>query len=523
MQSPLSRYKVLARRWTWLVVLGIVLCSSASYAISKLIHPAYQASAIIEINILSSTSAYDNFTLSELSVPTYSQLLTNSAVLNPVVAAHPGMTLKGLRAMMAVKPQSNTQLIELDVTNNDPQMAKQLAYDISQSLITYSNLQAPSSIQVLPIDLPTDPVYPKPLSDAGLGAVGGLGLAVALIVIFEWIEGRLAGPQEVRELLGLEILTAIPRLSRKQRGQLPVRTPALVERYRILSANLIAAQAVKPFKLVMVTSALANEGTSSIAANLACWLAMAGKQVLLVDTNLYRPALDQLFQLDNRAGLSNVFLEMWAGPRAELYGQPTNIPTLRVLPAGEVPSGPPDILQSPLANQLFEYFKQAPFDYIIFDAPPLLPVADAQLLASLVQAILLVVDADKTPRSVLSRARSTLNRTRTTILGVAINRSPWADDRATRRYANQAWQPETRAVMWPQVPPISTARPADTPRLSLPMMDRPPDTPRSIIRHPYPYGTLYPDTTTNTDPRQKAETDNHHRNGYPPYDTRAQR
>src|SRR5437763_9213949 len=117
MQNPLSHYKLLVRRWTWLVVLGIVFCSGTTFVVSKLIHPVYQASASIVINIKTSTSAYDNFTVSELAVPTYAQLLTNPAILSPVVAEHPGMTLTELNAMMAVKPQSNTLLIELDVTN----------------------------------------------------------------------------------------------------------------------------------------------------------------------------------------------------------------------------------------------------------------------------------------------------------------------------------------------------------------------------------------------------------------------
>jgi polysaccharide biosynthesis transport protein len=357
-------------------------------------------------------------------------------------------------------------------------------------------------VQVLPIDLPTQSIYPKPLANAGLGAVAGLGFAIALIIIFEWIEDHLARPEEVRELLGLKILTIVPRLSRKQYRRPPVETPALAERYRILSANLIAVQEVKPFKLVMVTSAVINEGKSTIAANLASFLAMAGKQVLLIDANLYRPVLDQRFQLDNHVGLSTVFLDMWASPRAELYGQPTNISTLHVLTAGKVPSESPEMLQSPLANRLFEYFKHTPFDYIIFDAPPLLPVADAQILASLVEAIVLVVDADKTSRRVLRRVRSVLDDLHTTILGVAINKSPWADDRTIRQYANHIWQPQKGNIMLQNIaPPLYTASSPDTQRLSV--KDRPLKPPRSLIHTPAPTnGAVYSDTAIISDPQQ---------------------
>ncbi len=509
MRSSLNRWKVLAKRWGWLIILGIVLCAGTTYIVSRFIPPIYSASAFIEIDINTSTSAYDNFTTSELSVPTYAQLLTNSSVLYPVLARHPELTLKRLLAMTTVKPQSNTRLIELDVTNGDPQMAMQLANEIGQSLEQFTQPEAPGAVRVLPAELPAEPLSPKPLAYAGLGAVVGLGIAVALIVIFEWLDDRLANPEEVSELLGMEVLTLVPRLSRKQLNKTPVETPALAEKYRIFSASLIAAQAVKPFKLVMITSAVANEGKSTVAANVASFLALGGKQVLLVDANLYHPVLDQRFQLDNHVGLANVFLEMWAGPRAELYGQATNIPTLRVLTAGVIPFRSPEMLQSPLTNRLLEHFEQAPFDYIIFDAPPLLPVADAQILASLIKAIVVVVDANKTPREMLLRARSILNRTHTIILGIAINKSPWADNRTMRQYANHIWQPATDHIMPPDTPPSFGVGPTDTPGSQLL-----PPSPMS--------GTMTPDMTMIADPRYQVEMNSHHKNGYLQHDTRAQ-
>src|SRR5437763_9838166 len=100
-----------------MVILGIVLCGSASYVITKHTHPVYQASATLIINVGTSTSPYENFTTSVQAVPTYAQLLTSPAVLNPVIERHPGLTLEQLMAMIIVKPQSNTQLIELDAEN----------------------------------------------------------------------------------------------------------------------------------------------------------------------------------------------------------------------------------------------------------------------------------------------------------------------------------------------------------------------------------------------------------------------
>src|SRR5262249_30412402 len=141
-----------------------------------------------------------------------------------------------------------------------------------------------------------------------IAALIGLGLAVTLIVIFEWAEDRLSSPENAQELLAQEILTSIPQLPKRRKSR-EKGSVVLVEKYRILAASLNTAQAIKPFKVVMVTSALPGEGKSTVAANLASFLAMGGRRVLLIDANRLHPVLDQHFQLDNRRGLSTVFPE----------------------------------------------------------------------------------------------------------------------------------------------------------------------------------------------------------------------
>jgi capsular exopolysaccharide synthesis family protein len=460
MQSPLSRYAMLARRWAWVIILGIVICSGTTYAVSKLMRPIYQASAFLVVTFQTSQSAYDNTTASLEVLPTYAQLITSPAVLKPVLALHRGMTMQQLNGMITVKPQSNTQLIEIDVENGDPRLSMKIANEVAQSFAQFSNTQLPAIVQILPAELPIDPVRPKPSTNALIGALVGLGLAIALIVIFEWIDDRPASVEQVQELMGLEVLTVIPQLSRRQREKSAEEIPTLAEGCRTLCVTLNVAQLIKPFKLVMITSALAAEGKSTISANLASYLATSGKRVLLVDTNLRNPALDQHFQLDNRHGIANAFLKTWAQLEGNLNGQATEMPTLRILTAGTPSGNAADLLQSPLGHQIFDHFKKLDFDYVIFDTPPLLPVADAQILASYVQAAVLVVDASKTSRKMLLRAKRVLSRTGTTILGVAINKSPWSEYGVIRQYLSNTPQPKIDLSVSmpsspPQTPPVS--------------------------------------------------------------------
>lgn len=430
LQGPLSRYIQLGLRWAWLLLLGIVICGGVSYIVSKVSSPTYQATATFVINVDSTSST--NATASIASVPTYAQLLTNPTILNPVLAKHKGMTLQQLSVMITVKPQTNTQLIELDVQNRDPHLAAQLANEVSQSFIVYSNSQLPGSVLVLPATVPTTPFKPQPLQNAGIGALIGLGLAITLVVIFEWIEDRLVSSEEAQELLGMDILSVIPEDHKRKSDSR--NSVTVIEQYRRLAARINAAQSTRPFKLVMVTSALAGEGKSTIAANLSTFLAVAGKRVLLIDANMRHPMLDQHFQLHNRRGFSNVFLELWASPRPELYGQETKVPNLRVLTSGELPTKPAELLQSSLARSLFEHLKDAPFDFVIFDAPPLLPVADAEIMCSLVESVVLVIDASKTPRRTMTRTKRVLANTRITKLGIVLNKSSWLDAGADQGY-----------------------------------------------------------------------------------------
>lgn len=447
MQNPLSRYITLAKRWAWLIILGIVICGGATYAVSKFIRPVYQASATLILTVGTGPSAYDTTTATLEALPTYAQLITTPKVLNPVLAQHPGLTMQQLLGMVAVKPQSNTQLIELDVNNTNPALAAQLANEISQSFAQYTNTQLSGTIQILPAEKPIDPVKPKPSLDAAIGALVGLGLSIALIIIFEWLDGRLAHPDEVQEELGLETLTVIPQLSRKERTKSVEEIPALAERCRALCSSLNAIQASNPFKLLMVTSALPGEGKSTIAANLAYFLAVSGKRVLLIDANLRQPSLDHHFQLENHPGLADALLETWAHLEVRVDGQPTEIPTLSVMTGGVIPANAADMLSSPLTEQLFEHFTKAPYDYVIFDTPPLLPVADTQILATHIEATILIVDASKTPRKLLLRARQILNRTSTEILGVVINKSPWPDYVDIRHYMSEVRQPKESFLM----------------------------------------------------------------------------
>jgi capsular exopolysaccharide synthesis family protein len=482
MQRPLTYYLTLAKRWIWLVILGIVMCGGGTYIYTKFETPTYQASAVIVVDVFPSSA--NNTQASIAAAPTYAQLVTNPTVLQPVLNMHPGMTLQQLSAMMTASAPPNSQLVEVDVQNSDPQLAAQLANQVSQSFAQYSTTQLPGTMQVIPAQVPTVPVKPKPLVDAAIGALTGLGLAIALIFLFEWIQNRLRNPEEVQEVLDMEVLAVIPYISRRKdrNKSIEAEEPGLVEIYRTLCANLNAEKAMRPFKLIMVTSTQVGDGKSKISANIASFLAMTGRRVLLVDADLHRPVQAQQFQLDNHIGLSTIIMGVPAQVNSVLNGQATAIPTLRVLTSGALPPNPAELLQSSLGMQLFSYFREvAPFDYVIFDTPPLLALADTQILASFMHATLLIADVDKTPRRALLQTKRVLKKANARVLGVVINKCRWPEYRKQTSsyyyyYSRNVKQPEvdTSLIMYPSLgmPSGSSSR----------IETRPPDTPPPSYR-----------------------------------------
>ncbi|HVB24900.1 MAG TPA: hypothetical protein VNG51_23390, partial [Ktedonobacteraceae bacterium] len=161
---------------------------------------------------------------------------------------------------------------------------------------------------------------------------------------------------------------------------------------------------------------------------------------------------------------------------------------LQVL-AAEVPlRNSSDLLQAPQVKYIFDYFQRLPYDYVIFDTPPLLPVADTQLLASYIQTAILVVDASKASRKGLARAKEILQKTHTKALGVVINKSPWANQTygygygygygngAGQYLSDIERQPEPDAVSTISMPVVSRV---ETPLAIQPLHSLPFSEPRS--------------------------------------------
>jgi protein-tyrosine kinase len=194
-------------------------------------------------------------------------------------------------------------------------------------------------------------------------------------------------------------------------------SPASREQYRRLAAVLHDAHNTTGLRLIMVASAVAGEGKTLTASNLALTFSESyQKRVLLIDADLRRPSLHTVFRLDTALGLGDGLLS--AGETKMLVRQVSS--RLAVLPAGRPSSDPMAGLTSERMRRLLDEAKQS-FDWVILDTPPVMLLPDAHLLASMVEGAVLVVRAGSTPHEMVKRSADAIGRSR--ILGVVLNRA----------------------------------------------------------------------------------------------------
>lgn len=194
------------------------------------------------------------------------------------------------------------------------------------------------------------------------------------------------------------------------------RSPA-AEAYRQLRTNIQFSSLDQQLRTLLATSTAPDEGKSTTIANLAVTMAQSEQRVILVDCDLRRPTLHELFDLPNDAGLTSLIL---AQEDAEIPLLDTVVPGLSLLPSGPLPPRPADILGSRRMETIIARLRGAA-DIVLFDTPPVVAVTDAAVLATRVDGVLLVFHAGKTSRERGRQARQMLEKVKANIVGVVLN------------------------------------------------------------------------------------------------------
>ena len=278
--------------------------------------------------------------------------------------------------------------------------------------------------------VPNNPVKPRVMMNILVGAFLGLILASAAAFVLEAADNTLKSADDIERHLGVAMLGIVPSVKIRQGTEDNMKSSFIADRYsyfkpkssmaecmRTIRTNISFISPEKPVRKLLVTSASPKEGKTTICSNLGITMAQSGKKVLLVDSDMRRPRLHKVFDLKNEYGLSNIIM---GSMTEEDTIRTTGIENLDILSCGPVPPNPAELVGSNKFKEIVNRLSEM-YDLVVFDSPPVIAVADAMIISSLVDGVIHVVECGKTIRDVAFQAEKQLNDVNANVLGVIIN------------------------------------------------------------------------------------------------------
>jgi polysaccharide biosynthesis transport protein len=431
----LSEYLDILRR-RWLAVLIIVLTTLAlASAVTLAMPKKYTATTRLFIAVSGGESVTDlaqGSTFAEKQMSSYAEVATSPRVLRPVIAEL-GLrtTPKDLaESVKATVPVNTGVILEIAATDPDPGQAARIANAVGRELAKAASELSPQKTDgakavqantIAEAEVPDKASSPKTLQNLGLGLMLGLIFGLGVAVLRHVLDTKVRNENDVRALTESPILGVVaydqevsshPVIVRDQ----PQAAPS--EAVRRLRTNLQFIDLSNRPKSIVISSSIPGEGKSTIAINLAVSLADSGSRVILVDADLRRPSIAEYLGIEGGVGLTTVLIG-----RAEVEDvvQPLGETSLDLLPAGQIPPNPSELLGSMAMADLLEQLSGS-YDMVLLDSPPLLPVTDAVVLSNLAGGALVVVGADRIHRPQLQQSLESLETAGAHLFGIVLNK-----------------------------------------------------------------------------------------------------
>jgi polysaccharide biosynthesis transport protein len=430
--EPREYLDILRRRW--LSVLIIALAALAASSLLTLAMPKkYTATTRLFFAVagesVSELAQGSNFAEKQMS--SYANVATAPLVLEPVVQQLDlRITAVELEKSVEATVPPDTVILEIAVTDADPRRAATIANAVGATLGKVAGGLSPSrqdgseavrATTLAVAQVPVTPSSPNIPRNLGIGLLLGLLLGTGIAILRQLLDTKVRSEQDVRALTDTPILGVVAFDQQVPRHPVILRDEPLAapsEAVRRLRTNLQFIDAANRPKSIVISSSIPGEGKSTMAINLAVSLADTGARVILVDADLRRPSIAEYAGIEGSVGLTTVLIG-----RADVEDvvQPLGNTTLDLLPAGQIPPNPSELLGSPAMAGLLDRLTTS-YDTVLLDSPPLLPVTDAAVLSKLAGGALVVVGADRIHRPQLEETLGSLHTAGAHVLGIVLNK-----------------------------------------------------------------------------------------------------
>jgi len=439
--------RILRKRWP-IIVAAFVIAGAAAAAYAFRTTPVYAGHIQLFVTTPSggdnTTGLQQGNTFTQERVKSYAEIVSSPKVLDPVIAQlHLTESDTELAHHVSASAPLDTVLINVTVTDTNAASAARIANAVGASFSSVvSVLEEPATGGASPIKVTTVkqasvaavPVSPNKKLDIALGLFLGLAVGLGIAVLRDTLDTSVKTMSDLALVTKSAFLGGIvfdPEVPKR-----PLITHAdpqsrRAESFRHLRTNLQFLDIMNESKSFVITSSIGGEGKSTTCANLAVALAATGSRVALVEGDLRRPKVADYLGLERAVGLTTVLIgQATITDVMQSWGNGQ----LHVLPAGRVPPNPSELLGSQ-AMQLVIRELEANYDYVLIDAPPLLPVTDATVLSRIAQGAIVVVGSGKIRREQLRRALETLAAVDAPVHGLILNFLPTKGPDAYSYYA----------------------------------------------------------------------------------------
>jgi capsular exopolysaccharide synthesis family protein len=460
----LNALQTLKDRW-WMVAIAMIGGAAIAFLVAVMSTKQYTAESSLlirqsNLQTLIDPNASQNSEDPARLAATNLLLVTSTAVAKNVQAAlGTKESLSDLTGQIAASTNPDADIITIQATDPDPARAARLANAFADEFVAFQRaqsqqqaraganrlrneiaglpagataeraqlvqalrnvlaLQAVTTGDATAVDTATPPSTassPNLKRAPVLGALAGLAIGLAVVFLSDLFDRRIKTIEEFEAAYELRAIGSLPRLARPQLGT----STELLESFRILRSALSYLAGESDLRTVLVSSAVSGEGKTTVAAGLAYATALAGQQVVLIEADLRRPSFQKQFGFQKqfdlgiyKSGLTNVLIG-GASLDDALDTPIEGLTTLRILPSGPFSPHPSDLLMRPEMGMLIEDLSRQA-DLVVIDSPPLLPVADAQVLLAqpAIDACLIVCRTYLTTRDQARRCRAVLERER---------------------------------------------------------------------------------------------------------------
>jgi capsular exopolysaccharide synthesis family protein len=433
----LSEYvRILRRRWRWVAVPAVVGVASA-VAFVVLSTPTYASSSRLFVSTSSQsgdlTQANQGNSLAVERVQSYADLVDTHSLAQRVSSRlHGTYSAETLRKTVSATVVPNTVNLTITAENASPTDARDIAQAYAVALSQeVARIEAPADGSPSPIrmsvvddaQVPTHAVSPRKTTDLILGALLGLMVGVCLALVRNRVDTSISSVEDLEAVTDVPVLGTIHTDAGavQKRNATALREPTpWAEAFRVLRTNMQFVHVDHSERVFVVSSSVPGEGKTTVVVNLAITLALAGQRVALVECDLRRPRIAERLGLDDGVGTTTVLIGQLSLDEALQQLADTGV---SVLTAGRRPPNPSELLQSHAMAELIRDLRSR-FDVVLLDAPPLLPVTDAALLAAQSDGLIMTVRHGKTSSEQVRVALQRVESVSGECAGVVMNMAP---------------------------------------------------------------------------------------------------